>query len=275
METVHPDRRDVDEAATRQANRLDWDAYADEYQTTHGEFLRDIGFVWGPEGLQEADARVLGDPAGRRCLEVGCGAAQCSRWLVTQGATAVGLDLSRRQLQHAQRLNEATGVDVRVVQGTATALPFHDDTFDIVFSAFGALQFVSNARAAVAEAARVLRPGGRFAFSVTHPIRWAMPDDPKEGGLIIDSSYFDRTPYVEVDDSGTVRYVEHHRTLGDWVGLLSHAGFALEELYEPEWPAGHDRIWGGWGPVRGALIPGTAIFSGNLIGREHLTNRRR
>jgi hypothetical protein len=38
------------------------------------------------------------------------------------------------------------------------------------------------------------------------------------------------------------------------------AGFTLERLVEPEWPAGHDRTWGGWGPVRGALLPGTAIF---------------
>ena len=121
----------------------------------------------------------------------------------------------------------------------------------------------------------MLRPGGRFAFSVTHPIRWAMPDDPQEGGLVVDSSYFDRTPYVEVDEAGTVRYVEHHRTLGDWVELLAGAGFALETLREPEWPPGHDRVWGGWGPVRGALIPGTAIFSGSLIGREHFTGRDR
>lgn len=275
MESVHPDRRDVDEAHTRAANRRDWDAYSDEYQSTHGEFLHDIGFVWGPEGLQEADARVLGDPAGKRTLEVGCGAAQCSRWLVTEGATAVGIDLSHRQLQHSRRIDEQTGVTVPVVQGTATALPFRDESFDIVFSSFGALQFVSDADRAVQEAARVLRTGGLFAFSVTHPIRWAMPDDPREGGLVIDSSYFDRTAYVEVDDSGEVRYVEHHRTLGDWVALLAGAGFALEALHEPEWPPGHDRIWGGWGPVRGALIPGTAIFSSSLIGREHFSGRSR
>ena len=49
---------------------------------------------------------------------------------------------------------------VPVVAGTATALPFADDAFDVVFSAFGALQFVADAGRAVDEAARVLRPGG-------------------------------------------------------------------------------------------------------------------
>ena len=69
---------------------------------------------------------------------------------------------------------------------------------------------------------------------------------------------------MEQEDSGRARYVEHHRTLGDWVGLLAGAGFVITRLLEPEWPEGHDRVWGGWGPERGALIPGTAIFVADL-----------
>ena len=67
--------------------------------------------------------------------------------------------------------------------GTATALPFADGSFDMVFCSFGALQFVADIAGAVAETARVLRPGGRFAFSITHPTRWMFPDDPSEAGL--------------------------------------------------------------------------------------------
>ena len=248
------------ESVGRAANRRDWDGYADEYQATHGSFLRDVGFVWCPEGLDEAQVQVLGDVRDRDVLEVGCGAAQCARWLVTQGARAVGLDLSHRQLQHARRIDAGTGVGVPVVCGTATDLPFGDAAFDVVFCAFGAFQFVADVDRALAEVARVLRPGGRFAFSVTHPVRWAMPDDPSAEGLRVTSSYFDRTPYVEEDEDGEVSYVEHHRTLGDWVRVLSGTGFLLEDLLEPEWPAGHDRVWGGWGPERGRLLPGTALF---------------
>ena len=72
-------------------------------------------------------------------------------------------------------------------------------------------------------------------------------DDPGEAGLTASQSYWDRTPYVEVDDAtGAVAYVEHHRTLGDWVALLAAHGFALTTLLEPEWPPDHDRPWGGW-----------------------------
>ena len=176
------------------------------------------------------------------------------------GSEAYGLDLSERQMQHSRRVDEATGITVPSVYATATALPFRDAAFDVAFSSFGALQFVADAAVMVGEVARVLRPGGTFAFSITHPVRWSMPDDAGPEGLRVTTSYWDRTPYVEEDDDGVPRYVEHHRTLGDWVGLLSGAGFALRALHEPQWPEGHERVWGGWGPLRGRLVPGTTVF---------------
>ena len=72
--------------------------------------------------------------------------------------------------------------------------------------------------------------------------------------------YFDRTPYVEQDTEGRAVYVEHHRTLGDRVREIVAAGMVLDDLVEPEWPDGHDREWGQWSPLRGRLMPGSAIF---------------
>ena len=262
---VRPERFPVDETDSLRANRADWDAYADEYQATHGDFLGDAGFRWGPEGHTEDDLKALGDVSGMDVLDIGCGAGQCSRWVLEHGGRPVGIDVSMRQLQHSLRIDDERGVNVPVLCAGAAGLPFRHASFDVVFSAFGALQFVADAEALVLEIARVLRPGGRFAFSVTHPTRWMFPDDPGEPGLTASQSYWDRTPYVEVDDeTGLPRYVEHHRTLGDWVHALSSAGFALQELIEPEWPADHDRVWGGWSRTRGVLTPGTAIFVADL-----------
>lgn len=262
---VRVERRRVDESESRAANGPDWDRYADEYQATHGDFLGDVGFLWGPEGCPEDEVGALGKVTGRDVLEVGSGAGQCSRWVRSQGGRPVGLDLSHRQLQHSRRIDEETGLTVPSLRGTATHLPFTDASFDVVFSAFGALQFVSDLDDAVGEVARVLRPGGRFAFSITHPTRWMFPDDPGPEGLIASQSYWDRTPYVEVDPTtDLVSYVEHHRTLGDWVRVLARHRFVLRDLVEPEWPIDHDRVWGGWSRVRGLLTPGTAIFSADL-----------
>jgi hypothetical protein len=112
----------------------------------------------------------------------------------------------------------------------------------------------------MAEADRVLRPGGRFVFSVNHPMRWMFLDDPGPDGLVATLSYFDRSPYVETDDDGVATYVEHHRTMGDRVRELVGAGLSVLDVVEPEWPAGHQELWGQWSPLRGRLFPGTVIF---------------
>src|SRR4029079_13153636 len=86
---------------------------------------------------------------------------------------------------------------VPMVQADACRLPLADASVDVACSAYGAVPFVADSAALMREVARVLRPGGRWVFSASHPLRWALPDDPGEAGLVVRSSYFDRTPYVE------------------------------------------------------------------------------
>ncbi|SNY50808.1 class I SAM-dependent methyltransferase [Paractinoplanes atraurantiacus] len=254
----------VSDDESRRASRGWWDSDADEYQAEHGSFLGDLDFVWCPEGLREADAHLLGDVRGKRILELGAGAAAGARWLDGQGAEVVALDLSAGMLRHARAAAGRTGVSVPLVQADALALPFAESVFDIVCTAFGAIPFVADSAAAMREVARVLKPGGDWVFSVTHPMRWIFWDEPDESGLIARNSYFDRTPYVERDESGEVTYIEQHRTLGDRVRELVAAGFELRDLVEPEWPADNEETWGQWSPLRGRLFPGTAIFVSRL-----------
>ena len=253
-------RRPAGADETVQANRRWWDAGAAAYQDEHGDFLGHDDFVWGPEGVREADVRLLGDVAGRLVLEIGCGAAQCGRWLVAQGARVVGIDLSAGQLHQARDLDRRTGVPVPVTQADAQRLPIQDASIDVACSAYGALPFVADSAGVMSEVARVLRPGGRWAFSVTHPMRWCFPDDEGPDGLVVRDSYFDRRPYVEYGEDSVAIYVEHHRTIGDRIREINAAGLRMLDLVEPEWPDGHQRPWGPWSPLRGKLIPGTAIF---------------
>jgi SAM-dependent methyltransferase len=253
-------RRSVTNLESTRASRRWWDGDADAYQAEHGAFLGDADFVWCPEGLREEDAHLLGDVAGARVLEVGCGAAACSRWLAAQGARVVATDLSAGMLRQAVQGQKRSGGRVPLVQSDAGALPFAAETFDIVCTAFGAVPFVADSELIMREVFRVLRPGGRWAFSITHPMRWIFLDDPGENGLLAVHSYFDRTPYVEQDEHGVATYVEQHRTLGDRVRELVRAGFVIKDIVEPEWPEGHEQIWGQWSPLRGRIFPGTAIF---------------
>jgi len=254
-------RRAVDEAESQRASRLWWDADAADYLAEHSRDIGDADFVWCPEGLREADARLLGDVAGKRVLEVGAGSAPCARWLASEGAVPVALDLSGAMLRHAAALGVSTAVPVPLVQAGAERLPFGDGVFDVACSAFGAVPFVADPRRVMREVFRVLRPGGRWVFAVNHPMRWMFSDDPGTDGLVVQQSYFDRTPYLEVDGAGAATYVEHHRTMGDRIRDVVAAGLVLDDVVEPEWPEGHERIWGQWSPLRGALFPGTAIFA--------------
>ena len=72
--------------------------------------------------------------------------------------------------------------------------------------------------------------------------------------------YWDDTPYVEYAADATPTYVEHHRTLGERVREIAAAGFRLLDIVEPQWPPGHTQEWGQWSPLRGAILPGTAIY---------------
>ncbi|WP_432524370.1 class I SAM-dependent methyltransferase [Kineococcus sp. SYSU DK006] len=274
-------RRPVSAAETVAAQRAWWDAEASTYRAEHGAFLGDgrpgSDLVWGPEGLREADAGLLGELEGRTVLEIGAGAAQCARWVAARGARVVATDLSLGMLREGRAVQggaAADGVDgaagsagsagaVPLLQCDARVLPFAADSFDVVFTSYGALPFVADADAVLAEAARVLRPGGRFAASVPHPVRWALPDVPGPEGLTATHSYFDRRPYVEADEHGRVTYAEHHRTVGDWVRLLRAAGFVVADLVEPPWLAG-DAVWGGWSRLRGELLPGTLVLVADL-----------
>jgi SAM-dependent methyltransferase len=260
LDAVGIARRDADASSTVRANRRWWDADADDYHALHGEFLGAADFVWCPERLREADAHLLGQVGGLRVLEVGCGAAMCSRWLASQGARPVGFDLSSGMLRHAGVLDASTGLTVPLVQADAQSLPFADASFDVAFTAFGAVPFVADSARVMREVARVLRPGGRWVFAATHPMRWVFPDDPGPAGLTATMSYFDRTPYVEFAADGEPTYVEHHRTLGDRVREIVAAGFRLVDIVEPEWPDDLTEQWGQWSPLRGAIMPGTAIY---------------
>jgi SAM-dependent methyltransferase len=255
-----PRRISADQSVSRSANRRWWDADADTYHAEHGEFLGDVDLVWCPENLRESDVRLLGDVVGRRVLEVGCGSAPCARYLARQGADVIAFDVSAGMLAHARAGAGRTGTAVPLVQADVCELPFRDRSFDLAFSAFGGIPFVADSAGAMREVARVLRPGGRWVFSVTHPMRWAFPDDPGPAGLTAIQSYFDREPYVEVDEAGVPAYVEHHRTMGDRIREIVGAGLTLLDVLEPEWPEDFTGTWGQWSPLRGEIFPGTAIF---------------
>ena len=256
-------RRQVGPDETAHANRSWWDAEAVDYHGEHGAFLGAADFVWGPEGLREADVQYLGataDLRGLTVLEVGSGAAMCGRWLAAQGCRVIASDLSIGMLEQSADDNGRLPDGVALIQADAQRLPIASGSVDLAVSSYGAIPFVADPAGVMVEVARTLRPGGRWVFATTHPMRWMFLDDGGPEGLTVVQSYFDRRPYVEQNDEGIATYVEHHRTMGDRIRDIVAAGLVLQDVIEPEWPETTTSDWGPWSALRGAKMPGTAIF---------------
>jgi SAM-dependent methyltransferase len=209
-------------------NRAAWNADADAYQARSGPQLAESGgLAWGVWQIPEAELQVLGDVAGRDVLELGCGAAQWSIALARAGARPIGLDLSDRQLEHAWRLMDEAGVSFPLVHASAEAVPLPDRSFDIVFCDHGAMSF-ADPYLTVPEVARLLRPGGLFAFSHASAIldiTW--PADAERAGVRLVRDYFG-LHRLEFPDE-----VSFQLPYGEWIRLFRANGFEILDLIEP------------------------------------------
>ena len=213
------------------SNRVFWDGYSQEYQGRHAEALGGQP-AWGLWRVPDAELGVLGDVAGLDVLELGCGGAQFGLQLAARGARVTGLDNSEAQLAHARELQAQAGLSFPLVHEPAEALPFPDASFDLVFNDFGASTF-ADPRPMVPEVARVLRPGGRFAFSHSSPLEWLCYEPVGETwGTKLLRPLFGM--HREEDPDGTVIFNLSH---GEWISLFTASGLQVERLVEWAPPA--------------------------------------
>ncbi len=105
---------------------------------------------------------------GQHVLDVACGTGVVAVTAALRGATACGLDLTPALIERANKNAKIAGVEVEFVEGDAEALPYPDASFDVVLSQFGHI-FAPRPAVVVKEMLRVLKPGGRIAFSTWPP----------------------------------------------------------------------------------------------------------
>jgi SAM-dependent methyltransferase len=157
---------------------------------------------------------------GRLTVDVGCGEGRLTRALAEAGHRVVGADtagaLVEAALSHPGR--------APAVVADATRLPFPDGCADLVI-AFMCLHDFDDMPAAVAEAARILTPGGRLAVALHHPFVTA-----RFAGTYLGEQRYTLT--VQRDDA-SMTYEGTHRPLMAYTKALTAAGLTVETIREP------------------------------------------
>ena len=181
-------------------------------------------------------------------LDIGCGEATNTRAVAALGARITALDIAPSFLRAATATEATDPRGIRFVQGSALALPFADASFDFA-TAFMCLMDVPQPEAALAEAARILRPGGFLQFSILHPCfakpgRHVLRDasgaaqaiefraiDTPDGAIEtwrfsgIDPALRDTHPPFQVP--------RFDRSLAWWINAIAATGLRLEAAEEP------------------------------------------
>jgi ubiquinone/menaquinone biosynthesis C-methylase UbiE len=210
-----------------------WERHADWWQ-------REFTDGADPEYTEQIIPLAVDVLAGfERVLDVGTGEGQIARILHHAGADVTGIDVAAAQVDEAR----ARGGGPRYVRGVAHGLPFDDQSFDAAIACL-VFEHIDELDGSLAEVARILRPGGRFALFLNHPLLqtpgsgWIddhMIEPPEQYWRI--GPYLVETATIEQVQKGVfIRFV--HRPLNRYVNGMADVGLHLVRMLEPAPPPG-------------------------------------
>ena len=216
-----------------EANRISWNAATtahNSHKVDQAKFFREGGQTLYPEEVQ-----LLGDINGRTLVHLQCNAGQDTLSLVKLGAIVTGVDISDVAIDFARTLSADSGIPATFhrsdVYDWLAETAASDQRFDIAFSSYGALCWLSDLRTWAKGIAAILNPGGRIVLVDFHPYVMIFDDDWSFG-----YDYFKQEP-IAWDDG-----------IGDYVAmsgeLLAPSGYLPGEeafvnphpSYEFQWP---------------------------------------
>jgi SAM-dependent methyltransferase len=223
--------------ASRNARRS-WDSAIDSWED-FVEQGKDYAryYIHGRELL-----RTIGPVRDRIILDVGCGQGFFSRQLARRGGRVTGVDWSIRMLESARQHERERPLGIVYRRLDARRLPtvWKRPRFELVVGSMSLMDMPEVSKV-IRGAFQVLRPQGRFVFSISHPMNtaavgWERPMQRPRGAFMIDH-YFDEGP-------ASLRWQMKrlkrpfsttfwHRTLETWFTLLRRSGFEVIALKEP------------------------------------------
>ena len=262
-ETDDPDVRPAtpaeagDVRAMHAATGAAWDEAAERYEGWLAEAIALIN--GGGSNLFPEEIALLGDLHGscRRAIHLQCAGGRDTLSLWRLGAAeVVGLDLSPRMIELAERLTAATGAPahwfVSDVLDTPDSL---DDSADLVYTGRGSLLWLQDLAAWASVVARLLVPGGRLVLFEGHPFEWLVDGDEDGHWQLTDYDYFAGPEASRGWSPGFIDHLsipdgeQHWKfsrawTLGEVVTAVAGAGLRVERLveYPRDWWTGHGDI---------------------------------
>lgn len=189
----------------------------------------------GLDGAPEWPAvrAMLPDLTSRRLVDLGCGFGWFARWARSQGAASVlGLDISQRMLDRAQRDTADPAIDYQLANLETLELPAA--SFDVAYSAL-AFHYVENFARLARTIHAALTPGGSLVFTIEHPIymaathaHWTRDEDGRKTWPVNRYSIEgERRP-----DWFGKSVLKYHRTMATTVNTLIEVGFAIRRIEE-------------------------------------------
>ena len=168
---------------------------------------------------------------GMRVLDLGCGDAEIGRELLAAGSQSyLGVEPSRNMAREARETLAGTGGQVE--EATIEAWEYPPNAFDLVISRL-ALHYVEDVESTFLQVFRTLRAGGRFVFSVEHPVITSCdrgwPEGSKRHDWIVDEYHVSGRRVTRWMGQDVVKY---HRALEEYFSALQRAGFVVEALRE-------------------------------------------
>ncbi len=157
-------------------NRIAWNAATDAHNShkrDQAAFLRSGGGTLFPDEIE-----LLGDLRGKTLAHLQCNAGQDTLSIARLGATVTGVDISDTAIEFARKLSADSGIPATFER--ADIYDWLENTpkrFDVAFSSYGALVWLTDLEAWAKGIARVLKPGGRFVLLDFHPIYCMVDDD--------------------------------------------------------------------------------------------------
>lgn len=222
------------------------------------------GFRAGREPLRPFEIQLLGDVSGLRLVHLQCHFGLDTLGWARHGASVVGIDFSRPAVEVANGLAAELDLDGRFVCTDVydAAAALEGERFDVVYTGFGALNWLPDLEAWSEVAAGLLKPGGRLLLAEFHPFSWVFGAGRDGDRFEVIDDYFSEVPFVEeaggsyaAIEAATTnnRTIEYQHPLGSILGSLVRRGLIVEAYEEydhtlfPQFPwLEHHEDTGSW-----------------------------